>query len=158
HMGGDLSIARAARVSYSAAWRAGEDEGSDHRLINYLWRHRHTTPFEAVTLTFEVKAPIFVLRQWHRHRTWSYNEESSRYREAPNEFYLPAADVLQPQSKSNRQGREGEFEADVAEGLLAEMSLQCERAFETYRRLLDAGVARELARSVLPVSTYSTMQ
>jgi thymidylate synthase ThyX/5-methylcytosine-specific restriction endonuclease McrA len=70
HMGGDLSIARAARVSYDAAWRAGEDEGSDAKLIRYLWKNHHTTPFEAVTLTFEVHAPIFVFRQWHRHRTW----------------------------------------------------------------------------------------
>lgn len=70
HMGSDLSIARAARVSYDAAWRAGENEGSDARLIDYLWKNKHTTPFEAVELQFEVMAPIFVLRQWHRHRTW----------------------------------------------------------------------------------------
>jgi thymidylate synthase (FAD) len=66
-MGDDLSVVRAARVSYDAAWRAGEDQGSDKRLIGYLWKHRHTSPFEAVTFTFEVKAPIFVFRQWHRH-------------------------------------------------------------------------------------------
>lgn len=70
HMGSDLSIVRSARVSYDAAWRAGEDQGSDAKLINYLWKHKHTTPFESVTFTFEVKAPIFVLRQWHRHRTF----------------------------------------------------------------------------------------
>ena len=75
-MGSDLSVARAARVSYDAAWRAGEDQGSDDRLIRYLWRNHHTTPFESVTFTFEVKAPIFVLRQWHRHRTWSYSLHS----------------------------------------------------------------------------------
>lgn len=69
-MGDDLSVVRAARVSYDAAWRAGENEGSDHRLIHYLWRNKHTTPFEAVEFQFEVKAPIFVFRQWHRHRTW----------------------------------------------------------------------------------------
>lgn len=68
-MGNDLSVVRAARVSYDAAWRAGKDKGSDDRLIHYLWKNRHTTPFEAVTFTFEVKAPIFVFRQWHRHRT-----------------------------------------------------------------------------------------
>lgn len=70
HMGSDLSVARAARVSYDAAWRAGEDEGGDARLIRYLWRNQHTTPFEAVEFQFEIKAPIFVLRQWMRHRTW----------------------------------------------------------------------------------------
>jgi thymidylate synthase (FAD) len=93
-MGSDLSIARAARVSYDAAWRAGEDQGSDARLINYLWRNHHTSPFEAVTFTFEVKAPIFVFRQWHRHRTWSFNELSARYRELPEEFYLPDIDKI----------------------------------------------------------------
>ena len=79
-MGSDLSVVRSARVSYDAAWRAGEDKDSDHKLINYLWKNKHTTPFESVTLTFEVKAPIFVFRQWHRHRTMSYNELSARYR------------------------------------------------------------------------------
>lgn len=88
-MGGDISIVRAARVSYDAAWRAGDMKESDDRLIRYLWRNHHTTPFEAVTLTFEVKAPIFVFRQWHRHRTWSFNELSARYRELPEEFYVP---------------------------------------------------------------------
>lgn len=86
-MGDDCSVVRAARVSYDAAWRAGEDEKGDERLIRYLWKHKHTTPFEAVTFTFEVKAPIFVFRQWHRHRTWSYNELSARYRELPEEYY-----------------------------------------------------------------------
>ena len=82
-MGSDLSISRNARVSYDAAWRAGDDEGSDKRLINYLYANGHNTPFEAVTATFEIKAPIFVFRQWHRHRTQSYNELSSRYKEFP---------------------------------------------------------------------------
>ena len=89
YMGSDLSIVRNARVSYDAAERAGEDKGSDVRLINYLYRNRHNTPFESVTFTFEVKAPIFVLRQWMRHRSQSYNELSARYRELPEEFYMP---------------------------------------------------------------------
>lgn len=75
-MGSDLSIVRAARVSYDAAWRAGENEKSDEKLINYLWKHKHSTPFESVTFTFEVKAPIFVFRQWHRHRTWCLSGDS----------------------------------------------------------------------------------
>src|SRR5664279_4025098 len=75
-MGSDLSVVRAARVSYDAAWRAGKDQGSDQRLINYLWKNHHTTPFEAVTFTFEVKAPIFVFRQWHRHRTFCLSGDS----------------------------------------------------------------------------------
>ena len=90
-MGSDLSRgASRARVSYDVAWRAGEDQGSDAKPIRYLWKNHHTTPFEAVSFTFEIKAPIFVFRQWHRHRTWSYNELSARYRELPEEFYLPA--------------------------------------------------------------------
>lgn len=156
-MGGDLSIVRAARVSYDAAWRAGEDEGGDQRLIRYLWRNRHTTPFEAVTLTFEVHAPIFVFRQWHRHRTWSFNELSARYRELPEEFYVPAAEQIGVQSKNNKQGRDLGGTTDNPESSRTIITLACESAFADYRELLARGVPRELARSVLPVSTYSTM-
>lgn len=158
HMGGDLSVARAARVSYDAAWRAGEDEGSDAKLIRYLWNNRHTTPFEAVTLTFEVHAPIFVFRQWHRHRTWSFNELSARYRELPEEFYVPNPQFVGVQSTNNKQGRE------LAGDLIDERRVQTELyrqaasdAFAIYRDMLKAGWPRELARSILPVSTYSTM-
>jgi thymidylate synthase (FAD) len=91
HMGSDLSIVRNARVSYDAEWRTGEDEGKDAKLIAYLVKNRHTSPFEAVSFTFDVKAPIFVFRQWHRHRTWSFNEVSARYAELPEEFYVPEA-------------------------------------------------------------------
>lgn len=157
HMGGDLSVVRAARVSYDAAWRAGEDTGSDNRLINYLWANRHTTPFEAVTLTFEVHAPIFVFRQWHRHRTWSFNELSARYRELPEQFYVPDAEVLKAQSKNNKQGRDGDLDPRVIERAIYAMNAANQQAFAAYREMLDAGIARELARSVLPVSTYSTM-
>ena len=158
-MGSDLSIARAARVSYDAAWRAGKDEGSDHRLINFLWRNEHTTPFEAVTLSFEVKLPIFVIRQWHRHRTWSYNELSARYRQLPEEFYIPSPEVVGEQSTSNKQGRQevseenlGARRADVQ--ILREA---CEAAFGVYHSLLDKGWPRELARGVLPFNTYTHM-
>jgi thymidylate synthase (FAD) len=160
HMGSDLSVVRAARVSYDAAWRAGEDEGSDARLLRYLWRHRHTTPFEAVTLTFEVKAPIFVFRQWHRHRTWSYNELSARYRELPEEFYLPDPAVVGVQSTDNKQGRTIPEEAELAARRGREVDAMrghCERAFTLYRELLAAAWPKELARSVLPVSAYSHM-
>lgn len=157
-MGGDLSVVRAARVSYDAAWRAGEDQGSDARLINYLWKNAHTSPFEAVTLTFEVKAPIFVFRQWHRHRTWSYNELSARYRPLPEEFYLPDPALIGEQSKDNKQAR------IVSGGNLVQrereverLKLVCQDAFRIYEQLLEAGWPRELARSVLPVNTYSQM-
>lgn len=157
-MGSDLSIVRAARVSYDAAWRAGEDTGSDKRLVGYLWRNHHTSPFEAVTFTFEIKAPIFVFRQWHRHRTWSFNELSARYRELPEEFYLPNPALIGEQATSNKQGRQDSgtpLEQRSAEVLMLEQT--CQEAFATYRTLLAAGWPRELARSVLPVNTYSHM-
>lgn len=158
HMGSDLSVARAARVSFDAAWRAGEDSGSDAKLIRYLWKNHHTTPFEAVTFTFEIKAPIFVFRQWHRHRTWSFNELSARYRELPEEFYVPDAHVIGVQSKDNKQGRDLTPANPVWCATQRDRIREsCEAAFETYRDLLAADVPRELARSVLPVATYSHM-
>lgn len=158
-MGEDLSVVRAARVSFDAAWRAGEDEGSDKRLINYLWKNRHTTPFESVAFTFEVKAPIFVFRQWHRHRTWSFNELSARYRPLPEEFYLPKPEHVGKQSTSNKQGRELSDEQLIAfrEEEIASLKRACEAAFYEYRQLLASDWPRELARMVLPVNTYSHM-
>ncbi len=160
-MGGDISIARAARVSYDAAWRAGENEGSDAKLIRYLWKNQHTTPFEAVTFSFEVKAPIFVLRQWHRHRTWSYNELSARYRELPEEAYVPAPTLIGLQSASTKQARDL---VETSSEMLAQRQAQVASlrsshaaAFVTYRNLLAAGWPREIARSALPVATYSHM-
>lgn len=159
-MGSDLSITRTARVSYDAAWRAGENEGSDHRLIRYLWRNHHTTPFESVTVTFEVKAPIFVFRQWHRHRTWSFNELSARYRELPEEFYVPNPDIIGSQATTNKQGRrpsETEDELGRRHGEVDLYRASCERAFTHYKTLIESGWPRELARGVLPVATYSHM-
>lgn len=156
HMGSDLSIVRNARVSYDAEWRAGEDEGSDARLINYLYNHGHNTPFEAVTLTFDVKAPIFVFRQWHRHRTQSYNELSARYRELPEEFYIPEPSQITTQSTDNKQMRTDEVHPE-AEKFRQMMCTNNEAAFAVYKRMIAEGCPRELARSVLPVSTYSHM-
>lgn len=161
-MGSDLSVARAARVSYNADWRAGEDSGnSDKRLIQYLWKNKHTSPFEAVQFTFEVQAPIFVFRQWHRHRTWSFNEVSARYTELPEVFYLPEFDDIGVQSKDNKQvrliGAMGVEDWTRNIESRAMMSSACEVAFTTYRDLLARGVPRELARSVLPLGTYSRM-
>lgn len=159
-MGMDLSVVRAARVSYDAAWRAGEDEKSDTKLLHYLWKNGHTTPFETVVFTFEVKAPIFVLRQWHRHRTWSYNELSARYRELPAEFYIPLVNEIGVQSKKNKQARELSADTDI----LAERHREIEAlraasqaSFLTYQSLLEREWPRELARLVLPVNTYSHM-
>ena len=155
-MGSDLSIVRNARVSYDAEWRAGEDEGSDSRLVNYLMKNHHTTPFEAVVFTFEVKAPIFVLRQWHRHRTWSYNELSARYRELPEEFYVPELEQITLQSTDNKQMRTDE-QHPSADVLARHMQYSNSLAFIQYQSFLKIGVPRELARSVLPVGTYSHM-
>lgn len=156
-MGSDLSVVRAARVSYDAAWRAGDDDGSDAKLIRYLWKNKHTTPFEAVEFQFEVKAPIFVFRQWHRHRTWSYNELSARYRPLPEEFYLPDANKVGVQSKSNKQMRDVQVEGDDRAGDIDEIEACCKASFAKYRELLERGWPRELARMVLPLNTYSHM-
>lgn len=156
HMGSDLSIVRNARVSYDAAWRAGEDKGSDSRLIRYLYNNGHNTPFESATATFEVKAPIFVFRQWHRHRTQSYNEVSARYKELPEEFYVPSVSVITTQSTDNKQMRTDD-QHELARDIQEEIQEQNEQAFERYRYLLSIGTPRELARSVLPLGTYSHM-
>jgi thymidylate synthase (FAD) len=156
YMGSDLDVVRAARVSHDADWRVGEDTGSDARLINYLWKNRHTSPFESVTLTFEVKAPIFVFRQWHRHRTWSYNEVSARYTELPDEYYVPAASNVGTQSTANKQGREKEYRPNIADEL-QRYRAACEISHQHYKILMEAGWPRELARGVLPVATYSRM-
>ena len=158
HMGGDLDIVRAARVSYDAAWRAGDDPGSDARLIRYLIKNHHTSPLEAVEFQFEVKAPIFVFRQWHRHRTWSYNELSARYRELPSEYYAPEIGSIGKQSKDNKQGRAVNSSDAVHEGVIRGMILAaCEVSLQYYGELLDQGCPRELARGVLPLNTYSHM-
>lgn len=240
-MGNDLSIVRSARVSYNAEWRAGEDESKDEKLIRYLYNNRHTTPFESVVFTFEVKAPIFVFRQWHRHRTWSYNEISARYTELPEDFYVPKARLIGVQDTRNKQARTitedygkayeidldkeyweylhgmginrvhihpmkqphedlirySEFKivsfdhplrpnaimisvadddnksVDISDWLpmidesrkeakdhhttISYYRTMARSSFTAYRKLLEEGWPRELARSILPVSTYSRM-
>lgn len=154
HMGSDLSIVRNARVSYDAEWRAGEDEGKDAKLIHYLWAHKHTSPFEAVQFTFDIKCPIFVARQWHRHRTWAYNEISARYAPLPEEFYVPQMEHITTQSTSNKQMRTTEVHphADLAASAISDA---CMEAFGVYNMLLNQGIPRELARGVLPLNTYT---
>lgn len=160
YMGDDLSIVRSARVSFDAAWRAGKDAGKDEKLIRFLMRNRHTSPFEAVQFTFEIKCPIFVARQWHRHRTWSYNEISARYTALPEEVHLPDPAVIGAQSSDNKQARDLSWPASEAnkalwEPHIAAMQRHGERAFELYHGLLSEGMPRELARSVLPLATYT---
>lgn len=155
-MGDDLSVVRNARVSYDADWRTGEDDGKDEKLIHYLMRNGHTSPFEAVKFTFDVKLPIFVARQWMRHRTWSYNEVSARYTELPEEFYVPELAQITTQSSSNKQMRTlvQNERASILQDIIRDASVA---AFDAYRLMLEAGCPRELARSVLPVGTYTHM-
>lgn len=155
-MGSDLSVVRNARVSYDAEWRTGEDEGKDAKLINYLVKNRHTSPFESVQFTFDVKAPIFVFRQWHRHRAWSYNEISARYAELPEEFYVPQPQHITTQSTDNKQMRTKEEHPQAIE-IAEHIRIACTGAFHAYKQLLAQGCPRELARGALPVNTYSHM-
>lgn len=153
-VGSDLSIVRSARVSYDADWRTGEDAGKDEKLINYLYKNKHTSPFESVVFTFEIKCPIFVARQWHRHRTWAYNEVSARYTELPEEFYIPEQNKITQQSKDNKQMRT-DIIHENADKIQFWLRAQCKGAFQLYHELLKEGCPRELARSILPFATYT---
>lgn len=155
-MGSDLSIIRNARVSYDADWRVGEDAGKDAKLLNYLLKNKHTSPFESCVFTFDIKAPIFVFRQWHRHRTWSFNEISARYAELPEEFYVPATSQITTQSATNKQMRT-EVQHPKSQEWADAIRTQNTDAFALYQEMIADGVPRELARSVLPVGTYSHM-
>ncbi|MGF1560631.1 MAG: FAD-dependent thymidylate synthase [Geminicoccaceae bacterium] len=164
YMGDDAAIVQAARVSYGKGTKQVSD---DRGLINYLMRHWHTSPFEMNEIKLHVKLPIFVARQWIRHRTANVNEISARYSILENEFYLPDIEHLAPQSESNRQGRAGTLDESECDQAFSRLRGIPERAFEAYFELLNVdddgtvmnptrqGIARELARSVLPLSTYT---
>lgn len=149
HMGGDLAVVLAARVSYGGQAK-GEEQ--DRKLINFLMKHHHETPFEHAVYQFHIKCPFFVARQWFRHRWGSFNEISARYTEFPDEFYLPAK--LRVQAKSNKQGSEPGPLPNEAE-LLRLISQTHEMLYHNYQALLQAGVARELARGLLPMNSYT---
>ncbi len=152
-MGDDHSIVQAARVSYGEGTkRLTEDRG----LIRYLLRHQHTTPFEMVEFKFHIKLPIFIARQWIRHRTANVNEYSGRYSEMKDEFYIPSLENIRPQSTMNKQGRSDEtFPTDQAEQIAAKFENSQNQMYAEYQELLDMGVAREIARINLPVSNYT---
>ena len=152
-MGDDAAIVQAARVSYgSGTKKVHEDRG----LIRYLLRHMHTTPFEMVEFKFHIKLPIFVARQWIRHRTANVNEYSGRYSEMKDEFYVPAIDQVRAQSVSNKQGRADEaFPIDEAERIIAMMESSQQQAYAEYQQMLSQDLAREIARINLPVSNYT---
>jgi len=152
-MGDDAAIVQAARVSYgSGTKKVHEDRG----LIRYLVRHLHTTPLEMVEFKFHVKLPIFVARQWIRHRTANVNEYSGRYSEMKDEFYVPAPDQIREQSTSNKQGRSDEtFDPIATEQIRSMMSGTQDHLYAEYQELLESNLAREIARINLPVSNYT---
>jgi thymidylate synthase (FAD) len=154
YMGTDEDIVQAARVSYGPSTRKLHD---DRGLLRYLMRHRHTTPFEMCEVKFRCKMPIFVARQWIRHRTANVNEMSLRYSEAPDEFYVPGLEAVTLQSTTNKQGRDdAELPAALREQVRALLRARQDEVYADYQRLAgELGIARELARTVLPVSLYT---
>ncbi len=152
-MGDDSSIVQAARVSYGKGTKSvSEDRG----LIRHLMRNRHTSCFEMVEFKFHVKLPIFVARQWIRHRTANVNEYSGRYSEMKDEFYLPDAEQLRPQSATNKQGRAGEPLGEAVAGqILDRLAKTQNQLFSEYNDYLETGLSRELARINLPLSAYT---
>jgi len=151
-MGGDDAIVQAARVSYG---KGTSKVSQDRGLIRYLMRHRHTTPFEMVEFKFHCKMPIFVARQWVRHRTANINEYSLRYSEARDEFYYPESKHIQFQSTLNKQGRSGNVPKQLTDKVLKYFKEISERSFDMYKEMNEAGLARELIRAILPVNLYT---
>ena len=164
YMGDDTSIVQAARVSYG---KGTKKVSTDAGLIKYLMRHWHSTPFEMCEIKYHVKLPIFIARQWIRHRTANVNEYSARYSILDKEFYLPAPEHLAAQSKSNRQGRGDVLEGEKAKKVLDLLKGDAEQTYNNYEMMLNerydgtvidensVGLARELARMNLTLNTYT---
>ena len=164
YMGDDSSIVQSARVSYG---KGTKKVSTDEGLIRYLMRHWHSTPFEMCEIKYHVKLPIFIARQWIRHRTANVNEYSARYSILDKEFYLPAKDQLAAQSQSNRQGRGDVLQGKQAEEVLNILKDDATRTYDNYEKLLNErfdgtkidenkiGLARELARMNLTLNTYT---
>ena len=164
YMGDDTSIVQAARVSYG---KGTKKVSTDSGLIKYLMRHWHSTPFEMCEIKYHVKLPIFIARQWIRHRTANVNEYSARYSILDKEFYLPKNENLAAQSKSNRQGRGEVLQGEQAKKVLNLLKNDAERTYENYETMLnerydgsivdekETGLARELARMNLTLNTYT---
>lgn len=165
YMGDDSAIVQAARVSYG---KGTKQINQDKGLINYLMRHRHTTPFEMCDIKFHIKLPIFIARQWIRHRTASVNEYSARYSIMGSDFYLPAPENLSPQSKINKQGREDySVSPDVAQEVLKLLENDAKNSYKNYIELMNedeegniidetkTGISRELARMNLTLNHYT---
>ncbi len=153
YMGTDARIVQSARVSYGEGTKTVREDAG---LIDYLLRNKHTSPFEQVVFTFHVKLPIFVARQWIRHRTARLNEISGRYSILKPEFYVPAGNDIALQSSDNKQGRMNEaVPQDLQNEVINSLQKQQEEIYEGYSKLLDKNIARELARINLPLSTYT---
>jgi thymidylate synthase (FAD) len=153
YMGSDDAIVQAARVSYG---QGTKKVSQDRGLIRYLMRHRHTTPFEMVEFKFHVKLPIFIARQWIRHRTASVNEYSGRYSVMKNEFFRPEPEDIRCQSLDNKQGRADEAApTELVNSFLDHLDSTQTEAYSHYENFVEAGLARELARINLPLSTYT---
>lgn len=163
-MGDDSSIVQAARVSYG---EGTQSVSKDETLIRYLMRNRHMTPFEMVQLKFHIKAPIFVVRQWHRHRTWSYNEVSARYSILPEEYYVPKEEHITLQSKTNKQGKTGDtvpWQENYMQGPGETSSSWSESldfaqalSHSYYDTYIKNNMTREIARIALPFGQYTEM-
>jgi thymidylate synthase (FAD) len=158
YMGDESSVVQAARVSYGAGTK---EVSEDRRLLRYLMRHRHSTPFEMCELKLHVKLPIFVARQWIRHRTANVNEYSARYSILDREFYVPAAEDLAPQSTTNKQGRAGSYSDDDRRELQRSIVSAANYGFDSYDSMISPvekggpDLSREIARIVTPMSTYT---
>lgn len=155
YMGNDRTIAMAARVSYNNKDIEATEE-KDAKLINYLMKHHHTSPFEHVIMSFECKMPIFVAREWVRHRTARLNEVSGRYTQLPEEFYTPSNDRIQAQSKRNKQASEGEISQEIKDTFLSSHRANVKSVFYSYNQYVENGIAREVSRIDLPLSTYTS--
>lgn len=155
YMGGDARIVQAARVSYGEGTKTVRE---DKALIDYLLRNKHTSPFEQVIFTFHVKMPIFVARQWIRHRTARLNEISGRYSVMNDEFYLPNPNEVRTQSKNNKQGSSSEdIDPELAMKVIEALKQEQTSLYTNYKGLIANNIARELARINLPLSLYTEM-
>ncbi len=152
---GDQRIVDAARVSISG--QEVRPTSDDRKLIRYLIKNRHTTPLEQVRFTFHARMPIFVARQWIRHRTGSFNEESARYGKLAGDFYIPSIERMLAggQAKKNKQGSGAELSSVVVEDLRRDILAHTQTAYAGYERMLEMGLAKELARMVLPFNIYT---
>lgn len=152
YMGSDSAIVQAARVSYG---KGTKQISQDEALIKYLMRHHHTTPFEMCEIKFHVKLPIFVARQWIRHRTANVNEYSARYSILDNEFYIPKPEQIAKQSDNNKQGSGEAFDPDTSKEIIDSLTNDSNLVYSHYEKFIEQGLAREIARTNLTLNYYT---